>query len=286
MTAPAIRLRELCVRFGDFTAVDDLSLEVAPGELFGFLGPNGAGKTTTIKVLTGSLAPTHGSAEITGRRLPHDLGALKAGFGYVPDTENHFEEFTGRENLLLFARLYGVPRERAEAALERLELEEAADLRVKNYSKGMKKKLLIARETLHEPRILYCDEPTANLDAHSVEMVRGILRELASAGTTVFMTTHNMKEVEEICDRVAILCRGRLIDCDSPTAFVLRHAERRVAVEYSRDGRTERELLDLANPEQRGRLGRIVATEDDLRVHSQEFDFAQVFLKLTGEAYA
>ena len=280
-----ILIDELTVKYGSFTAVDRLSLSVRAGELFGFLGPNGAGKSTTIRVLIGTHTPTTGRVEVAGHRLPRDFAKVKPLFGYVPDTENHVEEFSGRENLRLFAKLYGVPLNEVDDALARLELSEAADLPVRAYSKGMRKKLLIAREILHRPRILYLDEPTANLDRHSTDVVRKLLQELAANGTTVFLTTHDMEEVEQICDRVAILCRGRLVECDTPVNFMTRHAERKVMVQYERDGVVQRETLDLDDHMERDRLANIVRDESCVRLHSQEFQFEDVFLKLTGQAY-
>ncbi|MBC7820159.1 MAG: ABC transporter ATP-binding protein [Planctomycetaceae bacterium] len=280
-----IVLDQLVVRFGRFIAVDRLSLSIREGELFGFLGPNGAGKTTTIRVLIGGRAPSSGRVEVAGLRMPQQFDRIKPLFGYVPDTENHIEEFSGRENLELFARLYDIPLSEVGRVLAKLELSEAADLPVRAYSKGMRRKLLIAREILHRPRILYLDEPTANLDAHSTELVRRMLRELVANGTTVFITTHDMQEVEQICDRVAILCRGRLVECDTPTNFVTRHAERKVAVQYERSGEVLRERLDLDTEPERNRLADIVRHESCVRLHSQEFQFEDVFLKLTGQAY-
>lgn len=286
VSEPVIRIEDLVVTFGRFTAVDGLSLDVGRGELFGFLGPNGAGKTTTIRVLIGGQKPASGTVTVAGFRIPRDFHQAKSCFGYVPDTENHMDEFTGRENLQLFASLYGIPLSRVDDALRRLELIEAADVAVQTYSKGMRRKLLIAREILHRPRVLYLDEPTANLDAHSTELVRDLLRDLAGEGTTVFLTTHNMEEVEQICDRVAILCRGRLIDCDTPTGFITRNSRRLVQTHYEQDGAVVRELLDLDSSEERHRLARLIETEHAVRVHSQEFDFEDVFLQLTGQAYS
>ncbi len=285
MSAPAIEIDNLVVRFGRFTAVNDLSLTVNEGELFGFLGPNGAGKTTTIKVLIGSQRPTSGTIRVAEFQIPAEFDQVKQQFGYVPDTENHIEEFTGRENLELFARLYDMPLSTVDESLARLELSEAADVVVSAYSKGMRRKLLIAREIMHRPKILYFDEPTANLDAHSTELVRELLRDLASQGTTIFLTTHNMEEVEQICDRVAILCRGELVDCDTPTNFVTRHAVRIVKAQFEREGNVIRESLDLDLADQRERLAEIIRHEKCVRVHSQEFDFQDVFLKITGQAY-
>ncbi|MDA0807956.1 MAG: ABC transporter ATP-binding protein [Planctomycetota bacterium] len=285
MSAPAIEIDNLVVRFGRFTAVNDLSLTVNEGELFGFLGPNGAGKTTTIKVLIGSQRPTSGTIRVAGFQIPAEFDQVKQQFGYVPDTENHIEEFTGRENLELFARLYDMPLSTVDESLARLELSEAADVVVSAYSKGMRRKLLIAREIMHRPKILYFDEPTANLDAHSTELVRELLRDLTSQGTTIFLTTHNMEEVEQICDRVAILCRGELVDYDTPTNFVTRHAVRIVKAQFEREGNVIRESLDLDLDDQRERLAEIIRHEKCVRVHSQEFDFQDVFLKITGQAY-
>ena len=280
-----IHLDQLRVQFGKFVAVDGLSLQTAPGQVFGFLGPNGAGKTTTVRVLTGVLRPTSGAVQIGGHSIPDEIDKVKGLCGYVPDTEDHYEELSGRENLRIFAALYRLPKNRVDEALARLELSEAANLAVSRYSKGMRKKLLIAREILHRPKVLFCDEPTANLDAHSTGVVRQLLRELRDEGTTVFLTTHNMAEVEEICDRVAILSRGRLVDTDTPSAFMTRHAERKVRVERDVNGEQVRELFDVDDPESRDELSSLISAESDLRVHSLDFRFEDVFRKLTGETY-
>ena len=273
------------VRYGDFTAVDGLSLSVRPGELFGFLGPNGAGKSTTMKVLIGVLRPSSGTVEIAGYRIPEQLEKIKPIFGYVPDTENHIEEFTGRQNLELFADLYSVSRHVVDEMLLRLELDEAADVLVRGYSKGMRKKLLLARELLHSPRILYLDEPTANLDSHSTELVRRMLRRLTESGVTVFVTTHNMEEVEEICDRVAILSHGKLIECDTPGSFVARYAEHKVVVRYEKDQQSFRETLNLAEESERTRLAGLVQRGNCTGIQSRDFNFDVVFRKLTGQEF-
>lgn len=280
-----IAIENLVIQFGDFTAVNQLNLNVKQGELFGFLGPNGAGKTTTIRVLNGALKPSAGKVFISGFDITRHLHAIKEIVGYVPDTENHYDDFTGRENLNLYAKLYGVPLKQVDTWLARLQLTEAADVKVRGYSKGMKKKLLIARELLHQPKLVFFDEPTANLDAHSISLVRKLLRELVDAGTTVFLTTHDMDEVEQICDRVAILAKGKLLECDTPTAFITRHAERFCDVQFDRNGEMHRQTLHLDQPEDRETLSKIVLNEHCVRVHSREFRFEDVFKKLTGEAY-
>jgi ABC-2 type transport system ATP-binding protein len=280
-----IKIDQLVVRYGDFTAVDGLSLSVRPGELFGFLGPNGAGKSTTMKVLIGVLRPSSGTVEIAGCRIPAQLEKIKPIFGYVPDTENHIEEFTGRQNLELFADLYSVSRHVVDEMLLRLELDEAADVLVRGYSKGMRKKLLLARELLHSPKILYLDESTANLDSHSTELVRRMLRSLTESGVTVFVTTHNMEEVEEICDRVAILSHGKLIECDTPGSLVARYAEHKVVVRYEKDQQSFRETLNLAEESERTRLAELVQRGNCTGIQSRDVNFDDVFRKLTGQEF-
>src|SRR5262249_4515480 len=154
------------------------------GELFGLLGPNGAGKSTTLRVLIGQRRPSGGRVTLAGLDVVRDWARVKPLFGYVPDRENHFEEFTGRHNLLFFAGLYGVPRGAVDECLKAVELPEAAHLPVRAYSLGMRRKLLLARALLHRPPLLYLDEPTANLDVHSGNLVRRVLRELVAGGCT------------------------------------------------------------------------------------------------------
>lgn len=280
--ATVIETSDLTVRYGHFTAVDRLTLDVRAGELFGFLGPNGAGKTTTIKVLTGQLLPAGGSVRVTGLDVTTELPALKRRFGYVPDMDNHFEEFTGRGNLEFFRRLYDVSSKRIDECLATVELLDEQNIPVRNYSKGMKKKLLLARELLHDPEILYLDEPTSNLDVRSTQIVRALLRQLVAEGKTVFITTHNMKEVEEICDRVAILNHGKLVDVDTPARLTARNTEHKVDVLIEQDGTSRRATFDLDDPQERTELAQLMQRGHVVRMHSREFDFHEVFLKLTG----
>ena len=277
-----IRLSGLRVLYGTFAAVDGLNLDIRPGELFGLLGPNGAGKSTTIRVLIGQRLPSAGTATVAGLDVVRDWARIKPLFGYVPDRENHFEEFTGRRNLEFFGQLYGVPRRRAQDVLEMVELDEAADLPVRGYSLGMRKKLLLARALLHEPRVLYLDEPTANLDIHSAEVVHRILRDRVKRGATVVLTTHDMDEVEKICDRVGIVCRGKLVALDSPLTLKQAHTERKVDV-IRADG--ERLVFDLDSWAGRRELADVVAAGSAASIRTREFDFHATFLKLTGQAF-
>jgi ABC-2 type transport system ATP-binding protein len=282
MSAAAISLQNLTIRYGSFTAVDGLDLELGAGELFGLLGPNGAGKSSTLRVLIGQRPPTSGSVRIFGHDIVRDWSRIKPRFGYVPDRENHFEEFSGRRNLEFFAGLYDVPAARIGECLELVELDRAADVLVRGYSLGMRRKLLLARALLHRPRLLYLDEPTANLDIHSSAVVRRILRGLVDDGCTVLLTTHNMAEVEEICDRVAILCRGKLVALDTPLALRQQHDERKVDA-ILRDG--SRRVFDLDHEQQRSELATQVAGGAVGSLQTREFNFHEAFLKLTGTAF-
>jgi ABC-2 type transport system ATP-binding protein len=279
---PAICIDDLHVRYGSFTAVNGLSLDINKGELFGLLGPNGAGKSTTIRVLIGQRLPNAGRVSVAGHDVVRGWAAIKPLFGYVPDRENHFEEFTGRRNLEFFARLYNVPRLRVRDCLKLVELDEAGDLPVRGYSLGMRRKLLLARALLHEPRVLYLDEPTANLDIHSAEVVHRILRERVANGATVVLTTHDMDEVEKICDRVGIVNKGKLVALDSPLTLKTAHTERKADV-IARSG--ERLTFDMDADGDRQKMAELVRAGEAVSVKTREFDFHATFLKLTGQAF-
>ncbi|QEL19691.1 ABC transporter ATP-binding protein [Limnoglobus roseus] len=282
MSDAAIHIKSLRVQYGRFTAVDNLDLEIRKGELFGLLGPNGAGKSTTIRVLIGQRRPTGGSVSVLGHDVVREWARIKPLFGYVPDRENHFEEFTGNRNLEFFAELYGVPRLRVRECLEMVELEEAGNTLVRGYSLGMRRKLLLARALLHNPRVLYLDEPTANLDVHSAEVVHRILRERVSQGATVVLTTHDMDEVEKICDRVGIVCKGKLVALDSPLALKQRHTERQTDVILATG---ERRTFDMDRDADRQALADLVRAGATASLQTREFDFHATFLKLTGQAF-
>lgn len=268
--------------YGRFAAVNGLDLEIRQGELFGLLGPNGAGKSTTIRVLIGQRQPSEGTVQVLGYDVVREWAKIKPLFGYVPDRENHFEEFTGIRNLEFFADLYHVPRPRVRECLKMVELDEARNVPVRGYSLGMRRKLLLARALLHEPRVLYLDEPTANLDIHSAEIVHRILRELVAEGATVVLTTHDMDEVEKICDRVGIVCKGRLIALDSPQNLKQQHTERKTDA-MLRSG--DRLTFDMDQENERHQLAEYIRDGLTVSLQTREFDFHATFLKLTGQAF-
>jgi len=218
---PILELRGLTRRFAALVAVNGLCLSIQRGEMFGLLGPNGAGKSTTIKMLTTLLPPTAGTALVDGFDIVHQAGAVRRIIGYVPQMLSADGTLTGRENLLVFARLYDLPRRerrgRVEAALGFMGLLEAADKQVRQYSGGMIRRLEIAQSMLHRPRILFLDEPTVGLDPAARRAVWDHIGELRSrTGATIILTTHQMEEADSLCDRIAIMHMGTLVAEGTP----------------------------------------------------------------------
>jgi ABC-2 type transport system ATP-binding protein len=212
----AIQVVELTRDYNGLRAVDGITFTVEAGEIFGFLGPNGAGKTTTIKVLTGQLRPTSGTAQVAGCDVVEGRHQLKPRFGVVFEHQNLYERLSARDNLVFAARLYGVPRGRVDQVLSLVGLTGRARDRIQEYSNGMKQRLLIARALLHEPEVLFLDEPTRGLDPNVAREIRSFVAHLARQGVTVFLTTHYMEEAGQLCDRVAIIDRGRIVALDTP----------------------------------------------------------------------
>lgn len=216
-----VSLDHLTRRFGDFTAVNAITLDVRPGEVFGLLGPNGAGKSTTIKMLTTLLAPSAGSATIAGFDLRRQPARARRVIGYVPQALSADGTLTGYENLLIFGRLYDLPRReaqrRAREALEFMGLGDAADKLARTYSGGMIRRLEVAQALLHEPQVLFLDEPTVGLDPVARKSVWQRLGEIRErTGMTIFLTTHYMEEADSLCQRVAIMSHGDISATGSP----------------------------------------------------------------------
>jgi ABC-2 type transport system ATP-binding protein len=280
-----LHVQGLTVHFGSFVALDQISFQLHPGEIFGFLGPNGAGKTTTLKVLTGQIRPMEGTVLLGEQSLWESFDDLKCRFGYVPDFDNHLEELTAHQNLSLFCRLYRLPNVRARQVLETVELLGERDQKAKNFSKGMKKKLTIAREILHLPELIYLDEPTANLDVHSTAVIRNLLKKLAGDGTTVFCTTHNMEEAEELCDRIAFLDQGKIVEIDTPEGFKTRYSEPMVRVVLEGPEGRETRLVRLDQEDDRAFLAERVRLGQIVTIHSDSTSLKDVFLRLTGREF-
>jgi ABC-2 type transport system ATP-binding protein len=221
MNSTIVEIKNLTKKFGDITAVNSISFSIGKGEVFGVVGPNGAGKTTTIKILTTLLSPTAGEASIGGYNVIKESSKVRRIIGYVPQLLSADGNLTGYENLLIFAKLYDIPSKerkiRIKESLHFMGLSDFADRMVKSYSGGMIRRLEIAQAVLHNPLILFLDEPTVGLDPVARESVWEYVKILADQGTTVLMTTHYMEEADAMCSRVAIMNKGKIAALGSPS---------------------------------------------------------------------
>jgi ABC-2 type transport system ATP-binding protein len=210
-----IRLVELSKRYGDFLAVDRLSLEVKAGELFGFLGPNGAGKTTTIKMMAGLLRPSSGRIELAGHDLAREPERAKAALGFIPDRPFLYEKLSASEFLRFVAGLYGIDGlevgRRIDELLELVELASWKRELIESFSHGMKQRLVMAASFIHDPQVLVVDEPMVGLDPKGARLIKGVFRERCRKGSTIFMSTHTLEVAQEMCDRIGIIFSGRLV---------------------------------------------------------------------------
>jgi ABC-2 type transport system ATP-binding protein len=281
---PMIETVDLRRTFNGRVAVDGVSFAVERGEVFGFLGPNGAGKTTTIRILTGQLLPSGGSARVAGFDCASEAQKLKPLIGVVFEQQNLYERMSGRENLAFFASLFGVPSSRVEEVLAQVGLRERAKDPVKVYSNGMKQRLLIARALLNQPQVLFLDEPTRGLDPGAARDIRQMVADLGRAGTTVFLTTHYMEEADQLCQRVAFLNEGRIVALDTPRHLKIAHGQRLVKVLLQGEGGGEptEVTLSLDQPADARRLSDYMTQGQVLTIHSEEATLEDIFIKLAG----
>lgn len=280
-----IRVRNLRYTYGgaDQPAIRGIDFDIEEGEVFGFLGPSGAGKTTTQKVLVGLLDDYEGEVRLFDREVREWGRGLYERIGVSAETPNLYRKLTGRENLDLFASLYGGADRDPVALLERVGIADAADRRVGAYSKGMKMRLNFVRALIHGPELVFLDEPTAGIDPGNARAVGAVVEDLREAGTTMFLTTHDMTVADELCDRVAFIVDGRLPVVDAPRTLKLEHGEPTVRVEYRADGSPQARTFPLDG------LGDDEAFRDLLRrdsvetIHPEEATLEDVFIAVTGE---
>lgn len=277
-----IEVEHLTRDYDGVRAVDDLSFHVEPGEIFGFLGPNGAGKTTTIKLLTGQLRPTQGTARVAGYDVRTQTDHIQPYIGVVFEQQNLYERLSGRENLAFSAQLYGVSSKRIDEVLEHVRLASRAGDRVQKYSNGMKQRLLIARALLHRPQILFLDEPTRGLDPDVAQDIRALITDLVAEGMTVFLTTHYMEEADQLCRRVAFIDAGHIVALDTPGSLKIAHGKREVSVELN-DG--QRLALALDDAAASRRLGELAASGHIRTLHSSEATLEEVFVHVTHRSW-
>ena len=275
----AIEVENLSRAFNGLKAVNNISFSVQEAEIFGFLGHNGAGKTTTIRMLTGQLLPTSGHARVAGCDVITEQRRLKPLIGVISEHQNLYERMSGRENLEFAARLYGQNLRRVDETLEQVDLLQRAKDNVRNYSNGMKQRLLIARALLHRPQILFLDEPTRGLDPVVGREIRHLIRELSKQGVTVFLTTHYMEEADQLCGRIAFLSEGRIVALDTPNALKVAHGENALKATLH-NGQSLSIALD--DPDAGKQLERLVNDGQLRTLHSAEATLEDVFIQMAG----
>ncbi|MDD1742463.1 MAG: ATP-binding cassette domain-containing protein [Methanotrichaceae archaeon] len=236
----AIEVEDLTKRFDNFTAVDHISFNIQQGELFGFLGPNGAGKTTSVRMITGVVKLDTGRASIMGYDVEREALKAKQATGVLPETSNAYIDLSAWQNLMLMGKLYGLAKNerqsRAEDLLKKFSLYDKKDVAVKGFSKGMKQRLQICMALISEPQVLILDEPTSGLDVQSSRLIRSIIADLNAQGVTFLLTTHNMEEANQLCSRIAIINRGKIVAIDRPEVLKKRiKSLHSVEVSFNRD---------------------------------------------------
>ena len=292
--ASAIKLRGLVKSFGPITAVAGLDLDVPYGKCIGLLGPNGAGKSTTMKALTAQVIPDEGELEVLGFGLPDDSKQARAEMGVVPQLDNLDVSLTVEQNLIVFAHLYRVPaaerREAIERTLELANLTQRRDAKVDQLSGGMRRRLLIARALIHEPRLVLLDEPTVGLDPQVRQQLWALIDRLRSEGVSILMSTHYIEEAERLCDEVTIMSHGRAVAVGPPSELIAEHAGTEAIEVYGSPARlTEVEGIARARGWSTRRTGTSVSILNangdhaDLEGERRVTNLEDVFVLLTGE---
>lgn len=271
-----LKATQLTKTFGNVKALDHCDLEIRKGEIFGYLGPSGAGKTTTIKLLTGQLHSDSGQITVLGED-PFSPD-IRQRIGIMSDMSGLYEKMTVYENLDIFADIYGIrdKKDTIRKTLMAVDLLDSAKKKVEKLSRGMKQRLVFARTILHSPDLLFLDEPTANLDPATADEIRELIRDLNRSGATIFLTTHNMEEADELCHRIALLNKGHIVESGSPEELKLKYAGKKVVITTGKK-RTEVPL------EKNCIIKALEQAEDLLMIHSEEPSLRDVFLTLTKE---
>ena len=274
MEANMITVEKITKRFGNKTALNQIQFNVDKGEIFGFLGPSGAGKTTLINILTGQLKADEGKTQLLGKDTkdltPEDLTRI----GLVGDSSGYYEKLSLEKNLIVYAKIYGLPNSRVDEVLEQVGLLESKKTIAEKLSTGMRQRMFLARALLNRPELLFLDEPTSGLDPMTSKKIHRLLEELKAAGTTIFLTTHDMVEATEMCDRISLLNQGDLVEIGTPRDIIQKYnKEKRVKVTFVDHSVQVMAFEDLKDQDM---------TQVEL-IHSMEPTLEDIFIQLTGE---
>ena len=269
-----ITVEKITKRFGNKTALNQIQFNVDKGEIFGFLGPSGAGKTTLINILTGQLKADEGTTQLLGKDTkdltPEDLTRI----GLVGDSSGYYEKLSLEKNLIVYAKIYGLPNSRVDEVLEQVGLLESKKTIAEKLSTGMRQRMFLARALLNRPELLFLDEPTSGLDPMTSKKIHRLLEELKAAGTTIFLTTHDMVEATELCDRISLLNQGDLVEIGTPRDIIQKYnKEKRVKVTFTDHSVQVMAFEDLKDQDM---------TQVEL-IHSMEPTLEDIFIQLTGE---
>lgn len=267
-------------------ALQDLTFEVKAGEIFGFLGPSGSGKSTTQKILIGLLKNFEGAVTVFGEDLRSWRSNYYEKVGVCFELPNHYLKLTALENLSYFRSLYSGETEAPSALLERVNLQDDADLPVSQFSKGMKIRLNFARALVHKPDLIFLDEPAIGLDPVNARLIKEIILQKKAEGKTIFLTTHNMTIADELCDRVAFLVDGQIRLIDSPRELKLKQGERRVRIEYRAVNRTESKDFPLKDLGSNGAFQQLLRDREIETIHTMETTLENIFIQETGRRLA
>lgn len=278
----SIKIENINQKFGNKMVLKDINLTLKKGEIMGLLGPSGAGKTTLIKILTGQLTQTGGSAEVLGkdtRRLTSDIYTK---MGMVLDNTGLYERLSCRDNLALFAQIYRLPKQKIREILKDVGLLEAEKRPVNKLSKGMRQRLVMARALMHSPEILFLDEPGCALDPSTVKEIHNLIRREQAKGAAIFLTTHNMEEAEKLCDHVALLHEGEIVEYGNPEEICRKYNHQNRIKILLKNG----DEMTLQNESKAaGKMQELFAAEQVESIHSTEPNLETVFLELTGRRF-
>lgn len=274
-----ISMKNVSKEFKGTKALKNITFSIKEGEIFGFLGPSGAGKTTTIKLLTSQLLPTSGEVKVLGKDVYSNKQDIAKNIGILSDTSGMYDRLSVLDNLMLFADINGVNKDRVVEVLESIGMKDTLKKETKKLSKGMKQRLMLARAVLHKPKLLFLDEPTSSLDPGTSLEIHRMLKKLNKEGTTIFLTTHNMEEADKLCNRVAFINSGEIVEIGVPERIKLKYTNDAIKVILKDD---MKEIMIKNNKEGASKIKAWMEEGRLLAIHSMEPSLEKVFLNLTG----
>ncbi|WP_100064976.1 ABC transporter ATP-binding protein [Miniphocaeibacter massiliensis] len=275
----ALEVSKISKEFNGKKAIKRIDFKIKYGEIFGFLGPSGAGKTTTIKMLTGQLKPSTGEAYILGKNVKNINTNIYGKIGLVTDNSGLYDRLTVMENMQVYCKLHNVKKEEADKLLERVGLKDHKKKRADKLSKGMRQRLILARALIHKPELLFLDEPTSGLDPSTSIAIHELLLELKNSGTAIFLTTHNMEEAYKLCDNLALINEGVIVEQGRPKDIILKHNQKQ-AFQVLLDN--DESLVFEEDSKELETLFELIRNRRVASIHSSEPTLEDVFIKLTG----